>query len=74
MLNPMMELTGMFAIAGVLTGSVLVALFAGEAFISFTIRLMIAGVRRADEAAARLSGQPTMTKLVTGQRTRLQRI
>lgn len=70
----MMELTGILAIAAVLTGSVLVALFAGEAFISFTIRMMSAGVRRADEAAARLSGQTEMGKLATGQRPRLQRI
>ena len=40
-----MELTGMMAIAGVFTGSVLVALFIGEALITWTIRAMDAGVK-----------------------------
>jgi len=70
----MMELTGIMAIAGVLTGSVLMALFAGEALIGLIIRIMSAGVRRADEAAARLSGQPRAAKLISSQRPRLQRI
>ena len=68
-----MELTGMLAIAGVFTGSVLVALFIGEALITWTIRAMDAGVKRAD--AARLSAQPqTSAKLLSGQRARLQRV
>ncbi|HVH87149.1 MAG TPA: hypothetical protein VM912_10510 [Terriglobales bacterium] len=68
-----MELTGMLAIAGVFTGSVLVALFIGEALITWTIYAMDAGVKRAD--AARLSAQPqTSAKLLSGQRARLQRV
>ena len=70
----MMELTGMLAIVGALSGSALVALFAGEALITWIIRLMSAGVRRADEAAGRLAGQPEAAKLLSGQRPRLQRI
>ena len=54
----MLELTGMMAIIGSFIGSALLALFAGEAIITLIIRAMHAGVRRADEAAARQSGQP----------------
>ena len=61
-----MELTGMLTIAGVLTGSVLVALFIGEALIAWTIRAMDAGVKRAD--AAHLSAQSrTRPRLLSGQ-------
>lgn len=71
----MLELTGMMAIAGALTGSVLLALFAGEALITLIIRAMHEGVRRADEAAARQSGQPqSSASLLSGQRARLQRV
>jgi hypothetical protein len=71
----MLELTGMMAITGVLIGSVLVALFVGEALISLIIGAMHDGVRRADEAAARQSGQPQASaSLVRGQRPRLQRV
>ncbi|HWC16622.1 MAG TPA: hypothetical protein VG498_06390 [Terriglobales bacterium] len=68
-----MELTGMLAIAAVFTGSVLVALFIGEALITWTIRAMDAGVKRAE--AARLSAQPqTSARLLSGRRPRLQRV
>ena len=71
----MLELTGMMAIAGVFIGSVLVALFVGEGLISLIIRAMHEGVRRADEAAARQSGQRQASpSLVRGQRARLQRV
>ena len=71
----MLELTGMMAIAGVLTGSVLLALFVGEALITWTVRAMHAGVRRADETAAKLSGQPQLNaKLIVSQRQPLQRV
>jgi hypothetical protein len=70
----MLELTGMLAIASVFVGSVLAALFAGEAIIRWTVQAMSAGVRRADEAALKLSGQPQSAKLVSGQRARLVRI
>ena len=71
----MLELTGMMAITGVFIGSVLVALFIGEGLISLIIRAMHEGVRRADEAAARQSGQPeAATSLISGQRARLQRV
>lgn len=71
----MLELTGMMAIAGALIGSALLALFAGEAIITLVIRAMHAGVQRADEAAARQSGQPrTATGLLSGQRARLERV
>ena len=70
----MLELTGMLAIAIMLIGSVLVALFVGEALISWIIRMMSAGVRRADEAAALASGKQAPVKLLRGQRARLQRI
>ena len=67
-----MELTGMMAIAGAFTGSVLVALLIGEGLITWTIRAMNAGVRRADAAR---SVQPQSTgKLLAGQRARLQRV
>jgi hypothetical protein len=68
-----MELAGMMAIAGVFTGSVLVALFIGEALINWTIRAMDAGVKRAE--AARVAVQPQAnTRLLAGQRPRLQRV
>ena len=71
----MLELTGMMAITGVLIGSVLVALFVGEAVISLIIRAMHEGLRRADEAAARQSGQPQPAAgLLRSQRARLQRV
>ncbi|HKT26046.1 MAG TPA: hypothetical protein VJR04_15675 [Terriglobales bacterium] len=68
-----MELTGMIAIAGVFTGSVLVALFIGEALITWTIRAMDVGVKRAE--AARVTARPPATaRLLAGQRPRLQRV
>jgi len=68
-----MEFTGMLAIVAVLTGSVLVALFVSEALITWTIRAMDAGVKRAE--ATRLSAQPqTSARLLGGQRPRLQRV
>jgi hypothetical protein len=68
-----MELTGMLVIAAVFTGSVLVALFIGEALITWTIRAMDAGVKRAE--AAHLSAQrQTSARLLSGQRARLQRV
>lgn len=71
----MLELTGMMAIAGAFTGSVLLALFAGEAIITLIIRAMHAGVRRAEEVAATQSGQSqASTSLLSGQRARLQRV
>jgi hypothetical protein len=71
----MLELTGIMAIAAVLIGSVLVALFAGEALISWIVGAMSAGVARADRAAAKLAGQPQPTaKLLRGQRVRLERV
>jgi hypothetical protein len=70
----MLEITGMFAIAVVLTGSVLVALFVGEALIKWTIAVMSFGMRRADEAMARQSGQAQPVRILNGQRPRLQRI
>jgi hypothetical protein len=71
----MLELTGMMAIAGVFTGSVLLALFAGEAIITLIIRAMHAGVRRAEKAAAMQSGQPQASaSMLSGQRARLQRV
>jgi hypothetical protein len=71
----MLELTGMAAIVTVLVGSVLIALFAGEALITWIIRAMSAGVKRADAAAAKLAGQPQNAgKLLNGQRARLQRV
>jgi hypothetical protein len=69
----MMELTGIAAIAAIFTGSVLVALFIGEALTTWIIRAMDAGVRRAD--ARKLAAQPqTAAKLLSGQRQRLQRV
>ena len=68
-----MELTGMMAIAGVFTGSVLVALFIGEALITWTIRAMDTGVKRAE--AARVAAQPQgNARFLAGQRPRLQRV
>jgi hypothetical protein len=68
-----MELTGMIAIAGVFTGSVLVALFIGEALITWTIRAMDAGVKRAEAARAVAQPQPS-ARLLPGQQARLQRV
>lgn len=68
-----MELTGMLAIAGVFTGSVLVALLIGEALIAWTIRAMDAGVRRAEAARTAAEQQPN-ARLLAGQRPRLQRV
>jgi len=70
----MLELIGIMAIAGALTGSVLMALFAGEALIGWMIRVMAAGVRRADKTAASQSGVPETARLLAGQRPRLQRV
>jgi hypothetical protein len=71
----MLELTGMMAIFAAFIGSALLALFAGEAIITLIIRAMYVGVRRADEAAARQSGQPQASASpLAGQRTRLQRV
>lgn len=70
----MLELTGMAAIAGVFTGSVLIALFIGEALITWIIRAMDAGVKHADQAAARVSGQPQNARLLAGQRVRVHRV
>jgi len=70
----MAEITGSLAIAAVLIGSVLMALFVGEALIRWTIQMMNAGVRRADEAADRLSGKSQTARTLNGQRARLQRI
>jgi hypothetical protein len=69
----MLEITGMLAIAVVLTGSVLVALFAGEALIKWTIAMM-SGLPRANEAEARQSGQAQPIRILSGQRPRWQRI
>ena len=66
-----MELTGMMAIAGVFTGSVLVALFIGEALITCTIRAMDAGVKRAE--AGRMTTQShAAARLLQGRPPRLQ--
>ena len=66
-----MELTGMMAIAGVFTGSVLMALFIGEALITWTIRAMDAGVKRAE--AARVTARPqAAARLLQGGSPRLQ--
>lgn len=70
----MLELTGFAAIAGVLTGSVLISLFLGEAVIGWVIRAMDAGMKRADEAAERLAGKPQSVRLLAGQRVRLHRV
>jgi hypothetical protein len=65
-----MELTGMMAVAGVFTGSVLVALFIGEALITWTIRAMDAGVKRTE--AARVAAQPQATaRMLPGGSPRL---
>ena len=70
----MLELTGMAAIIGVVTGSFLIALFIGETLITWIIRAMDAGVRRADQAAERVSGKPQNAGLLAGQRVRVQRV
>lgn len=70
----MLELTGIAAIAAVLAGSLLLALFIAETLITWTIRTMHAGVKRADAAAAQLAGKPMGAKLALGQRARLQRV
>lgn len=69
----MLELTGMAAIAGVVTGSMLLALFISETLITWIIRAMHAGVKRA-EAAAQMSEKSATAKLALGQRPRLQRV
>jgi hypothetical protein len=70
----MLEIPGIFAIEIVLTGSVLMALFAAEALIKWTIHMMSLGVHRADEAAATRSGQAQPVRILSGQRPRLLRI
>ena len=71
----MLELTGMMAITAAFIGSVLVALFVGEGLISLIIRAMHEGVRRADEASARQSGQrQASASLLRGERAGLQRV
>ena len=70
----MLELTGMMAIAGVFIGSVLLALFAGEALVTLIIRAMHAGVRRADQVAARQSGQAQAAGMLGGPRARWERV
>ena len=70
----MLELTGMAAIAGVVTGSMLLALFISETLIAWIIRAMHAGVKRADAAAAQMSEKSATAKLALGQRPRLQRV
>ena len=70
----MLELTGIAAIAAVFTGSVLIALFIGEALITWIIRAMDAGVKHADQAAGRIAGQPQSARLLAGQRVRVQRV
>jgi hypothetical protein len=70
----MLELTGFFAIAIVFAGSMLLALFIGEALINLTIRAMHAGVVRADRASAQLSGKPQPGSAVAKQYLRAQRI
>lgn len=70
----MLELTGMAAIIGVVTGSILIALFIGETLITWIIRAMDAGVKRADQTAERLAGQPQSARLLAGQRIRVQRV
>ena len=54
----MLELSGLAAIVGVVTGSLLLALFIGEALITWIIRAMHAGVKCADVTAAELAGKP----------------
>jgi hypothetical protein len=68
-----MELTGMMAIAAVLTGSVLVALFVGETLITWTIRAMDVGVKRAEARRLSLEVQPS-SRFVTNRNPRLQRV
>jgi hypothetical protein len=58
----------------VLTGSVLISLFLGEAVIGWAIRAMDSGVKRADEAAERLAGKSQSPRLLAGQRVRLHRV
>lgn len=67
-----MEFTAMMAIAAAFTGSALVALLIGEALITWTIRAMDAGVKRAE--AARRCAQQTDARLLSRQRPRLQRV
>lgn len=70
----MLELMGMAAIVSVVTASFLIALFAGEALISWIIRAMDAAVKHADEAAKRINSQPQTARLLAGQRVRTQRV
>ena len=70
----MLELVGMAATVSVVTASFLIALFAGEAIITWIIRAMDAAVKHADEAAGLINGQPQAAKLLAGQRVRPQRI
>ena len=65
----MMELTGLIGITVAIAGSMLLALFMGEALINLTIRAMHAGVVRADRAAAQVAGKPQ-----TAPRLRVQRV
>lgn len=53
----MLEVTGFMAIAAVIVGSILFALFIGEALINLTIRAMHAGVVRADRTAEEFAGK-----------------
>jgi hypothetical protein len=70
----MFELVGLSSIASVLVGSVLLALFAGEALITWTIRAMNSGRRRAEERRTGQQESSSGAKLLAGQRPRLQRI
>jgi hypothetical protein len=65
----MMELTGLIGITVAIAGSMLLALFMGEALINLTIRAMHAGVVRADRTAARMARKPQ-----TAARLRVQRV
>ena len=69
-----MEFIGFAAIVSVVTASFLIALFAGEAVITWIIRAMDAAVKHADEAAGRINGQPQPARLLAGQRVRAQRV
>ena len=65
----MMELTGLIGITVAIAGSMLLALFMGEALINLTIRAMHAGVVRADRTAAPITRKPQ-----TAARLRVQRV
>jgi hypothetical protein len=62
----MLEITGTFAIIAVFVGSVLLALFVGEALITSTIRLMSLGVQRADQARSGAAIKPRPARIVAG--------